>query len=600
MLTLGSERFAATGGVEAAGARRLLGTPRMSLLHTLLREAGQNSCDAALGQGDVTFRVRLRRLSSTQHAVLKGALEGALPPPADSTEKIARFLQSDAPLVLDICDFGTRGLGGPTRADEPSAEGVRTDFVDFIRNIGVSRDVAHGGGTYGYGKSVLYGASACSMILVDSLTDTNERRLIGCHLGNAIETGEARLTGRHWWGAPSDHAVGFVEPVTGAAAEAFARDLGLPERVLGASGTSVVILDPILEDGSLEANAGNMGEALLWYFWPRMLGSGHARLRCAIEVDGVPFALPAPDSYPPLDLFVEAWRAVKANAGAIDIASQRPKRHLGRIALRTGLRSPRMRLTPPEDSLAPAVSHHIAVMRPVDLVVRYYEGAQHPNDMQEWAGVFICDEDHDVEGAFARAEPPAHDDWDPSIMPRGHAKTFVNVALREIGRIAASYAVPAPAPVERQSAAQPALARASELLGAAVPAASRETGATSRRRQRAPAELLISQPAFVSLHEGKDAVEALFTVKAVNRSTRDVALRALPGLVVDGTLTRDRTGPDGDVTRVLRWEEVDGSVRSEEEVLRLPSDAGFEGRVRVSVPRLCAVGVELEAEGVGE
>lgn len=598
-LTLGSEQFAATGGVEATGARRLLGAPGMPLLHTLLREAGQNSCDAATGTGPVRFVIRLRHLSDGRLTALRAALE-ILPPDSESSRAIADFLaSSSAGTVLEICDYGTRGLGGPTRADEPSAPGVRTDFVDFIRNIGVSRDVAHGGGTYGYGKSVLYSASLCSAIIVDSLTEEGDRRFIGCHLGDPSETGEARLTGRHWWGAPSDHAPGFVEPVTGEDAVALSTALGMAPRSAGEAGVSIMILDPRLNGDTFEECAGEVAEALLWFFWPRMIGDGAGRLTCCIEIEGAPFAMPRPEAFAPIDLFVEAWRAVKSGGdGSVAIRSERPKKLLGRLAQRSGFRGPRTRLVAPEETIIPEACAHIAVMRPVDLVVRYFEGVRHANEMMEWAGVFICDDDHEVEAAFAASEPPAHDDWAPASIPKGSSRTYVNVALREIRKAAETYAAPPPlAQPDGNEAAQPALARAAEVLGAAVPAAAREgRNGGGTRRARAAQAFQISAPVFAGLHQGAAGIEAVFSVRAMNRSGDTHLLHAVPGLILDGVLTSEQIGPDGDSARVIAWESADGARVGVESNISIDAGAAFEGSVRISVPRLSAVGLELRAQ----
>src|SRR5690606_40680361 len=77
--------------------------------------------------------------------------------------------------VLEICDFNSTGLGGPTSADVVSEADEPQDFINFIRNVGMARDTHHGGGTYGYGKTSLYAMSACSTILVDTQTFSDGR-----------------------------------------------------------------------------------------------------------------------------------------------------------------------------------------------------------------------------------------------------------------------------------------------------------------------------------------------------------------------------------------------------------------------------------------
>lgn len=596
-LTLGSERFAPTGGIEAGGVRRLLGTPHLPLLQTLLREAGQNSCDAGVETGQLRFVVRLRRLDGPQAEALRRAIGGALPPPSESSRRIADILAEAAPTVLEICDFGTRGLGGPTRADR-RAEGVRADFVDFVRNIGVSRDLTQGGGTYGYGKSILYRASRCATILVDSLTEAGERRLIGCHLGDTIESDDGRLTGRHWWGEASSEAKGLVEPATGDKATDLASALGLPPRGDGVSGTSIMLLAPDLQDDDLHASAGEVVEALLWFFWPRMVaGEGGPRMICEVEVEGESLVVPSPEQFPPLDLFVEAYHAIKnGSSGVREVRLERPIRRLGAMCLRTGIRNPRLPLTAPDRTLLPAASAHIAVMRPVELVVRYFEGLPFPNELQEWAGVFICDDATDVEAAFALAEPPAHDDWDPEAMPKGPAKTFVNVALREIKKAAMLWAAP-PAFRADGSGAQASLARAADMLGALVSDGrdSSRSGGSGGYRPRA---WQVRDPEFLGLHDGDEGVEAIFRVRAANNAAHAVQLNARPGLVLDGALSDEQAGPDGDLVRVIGWEAADGQLLATQSAITLAAGGTLDCNVRVAVPRLSAVGLAVAVEEV--
>lgn len=89
-----------------------------------------------------------------------------------------------------------------------------------------------------------------------------------------------------------------------------------------------------------------------------------------------------------------------------------------------------------ETALIPERLHHVALLRPAELVVRYKEGSINESEQRQWAGVFITDigENGEVEKAFAMSEPPAHDDWQPkaaqALTP--HQKTYVNVALTRI------------------------------------------------------------------------------------------------------------------------------------------------------------------------
>jgi hypothetical protein len=78
-------------------------------------------------------------------------------------------------------------------------------------------------------------------------------------------------------------------------------------------------------------------------------------------------------------------------------------------------------------------SHHVALLREPELVVEYREGPAPVAAGTEWAAVFRTRRAED--GAFAAAEPPTHDTWNPDLLPRGPEKTKVNVALREIDKV---------------------------------------------------------------------------------------------------------------------------------------------------------------------
>jgi len=363
--------------------------------------------------------------------------------------------------VLEIADYGTSGLAGPTRADIPHHEGENPDFVNFFRNIGAVRDVQGGGGTYGYGKATLYRASRAHAIVVDTLTTDHGRpvrRLMAAQMGRAVP---GRFTGRHWWGVRSDDAQ-TVDPLMGDDAARLAELLGLPPRdgVPDGLGTTIVVLAPHLPGTPKEVVAA-LQEQVLWYFWPRLMAAAPAgkRLEAAVALgEEVWESVPRPEEFPPLDLLCRVMTAIegKGEAGVEvkDILSRRPKKNLGRLAIARGRAGMRRWLLPPASgeasdsgselsSIIPERLCHVALMRPARFVVRYEKGGEEADPDREWGGVFICSEEDDVETAFARSEPPAHDDWQPeSLPPRSREKTFVNVALRRIRELMAG--VPEP------------------------------------------------------------------------------------------------------------------------------------------------------------
>jgi hypothetical protein len=605
-LTLWSEPYARSGNLAADGFRKLLGTPALGLLQTVIREAVQNSCDASKAGLGTEIVIRVRALSPSQRLTLRRDIFKELPSAPDSREPLETFLASENGRVLEICDFGTTGLGGPTRADRV-VDGEPTDFVDFLRNVGSSRDTRLGGGTYGYGKTSLYLSSRCTTILVDSQANHNgadTRRLMACHLGKAhaatTGAGERRYTGRHWWGQRLEDD--FVDPAEDEPAKTLADQLGLPERGPGRRGTSIMILDPHLADEDPALTAASISESLLWYFWPRMMASTppDRRIRASVELDGVKLPLPTPEAFPPLDLFARAMDAIRTGDPAVEtIESLRPKKLLGRVGLVRGLVGRRHNLVPASSSLIPHQSAHIAVMRPVELVVRYYEGTPLPDGGAEWAGVFVADSDRDVESAFAESEPPAHDDWQPALLASGRRKSYVNVAINRLKDYARSYALPAgPAPIGGDGG--PSLARVAEafgqLLTSVVDRPVRSGRGAGGRAARRPYR--IDGPTFDHLEMGSEGPVAVFAVAYDREISAEQDLVATPSIMVDGAPLGYDDAPADVSPRVLDWIGADGSVVAVGRRLPL-RDASGRLMVRVALSGECVVGLDVSFAEAG-
>lgn len=590
---LSSEKFPASGGFAGEGVRRLMGAPTLSLLQTVIRESLQNSCDAAADGERVEALVRLRRLGAAEVDGLREVI--SVLPDGPSREPLETFLGSAAPVVMEICDWGTRGLGGPTRADRAPPAGARMDFVNFVRNVGAARDTEPGGGTYGYGKTALYIASNCGTIVIDTLVSGGPRRMIGCHLGEAYNHEGSRYTGRHWWGEEVEGEE-FVEPILGRKADRLANALGMPDRRVSGAGTSIMILDPVLGQDTLDQALGEIEDIILWFFWPKMvdLDSGPA-MEFRLALEETERAVGPPEQHPPLDLFVDAYRKIHRGGDVIDIRSAKPIKQLGRLAIRKGLRSARRHVVDPATSLFPHTSHHIALMRPVELVVRYMEGAAPANDLEEWAGVFICDSNHEVERAFADAEPPAHDDWVPDKLPRGRGKTFVNVALRELGGIAAAGG--SPIRVGGQGGGGASLALAAERMGSLLP-----MGARPRSDRSGPAggrgggaRARVDTPRFERLIAVGTGIEALFAVRCSNRTASGATVTAAPGLVIDGVLTGEIDAPSG-LVEFAGWRSPDGNLLGSGLALDVAAGTDIDLRLAVRVPPGVVVGVAVSVE----
>ncbi len=599
--SLYSEPYGITGNI-GENSRRLLGNPSLDPLQTVIREAVQNVADSAkLGIGPEIV-IRVRRLTAEQLEVLRQHMLVRLPGEPTSCARLTEFLDRNEAVVMEICDFGTSGLGGPTRADRIPIGTENTDFIDFLRNIGTPRDTEQGGGTYGFGKAALYRVSRCSTILVDSLVAGDaERRLIGCHIGNSYEEPEngmhRRYTGRHWWGK-LDSEDSIVDPVVGEEAEQLASALGFLSRGDGRTGTSIMILDFENEGEELETVGHRIAESLLWNFWPRMMRDTPAdrRFSCAVEVNGVSINIPSPEEFSPLHLFVKAMRAAREGSGddVHRISSRRPIKDLGILAMEKGLRTPRRPLVD-EDSIFPPVSKHIALMRPVELVVKYLEGEALPDERIEWGGVFIASSEHEVERAFANSEPPAHDDWIPDNLPKSPAKTFVNVALRRLKAHAFDMGNLTNGQPSTSSSGPP-LARVAGKLGMVLESVGGDGagrngggggGGTRLARARA------SRPVFERLEHDGDSTIAVFSSEVrqdARRSGRVLTAKAAVAIEGTAAVKIEKLIAQPSIAAIRA---IDGGSRSVSDRLCLD---GAEGRYEIFVrmPPDCAVTVDAE------
>lgn len=443
-----SEEYNAHGNVAAEGILNQLGRPGLDLLSILVRETVQNSWDARRSdETTVQFTIEERRLQEAQQAFLcYTVLRNA--PEYLRLHNVLSATGGDGIHVLVISDRGTVGLNGPIRANAPDDDTASRNFVNFFFNVGQSKGHQSSGGTYGYGKSILYRASQLHTICVYTRCLT-QGRLESRFMTAAIQPQEEKgsgyrsHTGRHWWGYIKRRE-SIIEPVTGFAADELAERLGLPPFRGDETGTSCMVLLPVLGDGSPYEAMQRIAQILLWHCWPKMVGGteGKPPMQFAVYCDGQPVPLPDPHNYPPLNGFVDAMRLLKTSqAGTNDIFSRvvsidslRPKRHLGQLALVRFMEQERKDIISDSKSefTSPirGISHHVALLRGPELVVKYFEGEHLPISRLEYAGVFLADPD--VDTSFAKAEPPTHDDWNTKSMTEKDDKSAVVVALRRI------------------------------------------------------------------------------------------------------------------------------------------------------------------------
>lgn len=516
-----SEPYNATGGLAAVGVLNQLGRPDTEPLEVLVREAIQNCWDAKRPDvNGIRIEVGRRVLDPTQISTLRERILVDPPLGLRLGEQLVDGMQT-----LYIADFGTHGLGGPTRAD---GHGEPRDFVDFLRNIGQPPDKEFGGGSFGYGKAAFYIASRAQTIIVDTLCDTGhgelERRLLACGLGDTFEIEGRPYTGRHWWGRISQ---GVPEPLLGEDAAQIARELGLPDREDSESmGTTVVVVAPavtVQSSDGIDATMDFIAEALAWNFWPRMIdtpGGARRSMEFAVVDNDASVRIPNPRHHPRLRGFVEAMDVMRREPGDEDelvidkpIKALRPAKTLGRLTIQKGPIAPvDLPDRPvPQGARMTAVSvHHIALMRTPELVVRYMPGATPVIGKIGYSGVFKCA--LDVDEMFKAAEPPTHDDWIYRFVHDPRWRSFVKIALERVQthcRSAAGYDTSLKSvheadgiPLGEFADALAALMPGHEGPGARRPAAGKKTQA-KRRRRRAPGSRDIDRAAEETWVDGE-------------------------------------------------------------------------------------------------
>ncbi|MFE9963777.1 hypothetical protein ACWD7T_13040 [Streptomyces sp. 900116325] len=431
-----SEPYGPGGGGAAEGMLRNLDATELDPLTLLVRESAQNSWDARVEDGPVDYRVELRTLGPGQAPTWRSLLiENA---PVAEHLALRSSLARPVLRILTVTDTGTRGLGGPTRADVVTDGNA--DFVSFVRKTGSSQDLNGRGGTYGYGKAVFHLVSAPRTVLVHTrcrIEDRLETRLIGwaVHESYSTETvnGPKTFTGRHYWGRARD---GYIEPLLDDQADEVARRLGLPTFPAGETGTTVAIVDPSFGERDDAEAMRWIADSMVWNLWPKMLPEGgDAPMRFSVSHNGSDVRVARPSEVPHLRPFLWAH-------GQMDRELQHKglRRPLGRLGVRRFIAPPG---PPPEVALEAGLSeriHHTCLMRPVDLVVRYLEGPPFFQEQGGYAAVFRADPGMDR--VFAATEPASHDDWKVDRL-QGDDRRLARHALRQVADAMREAAAPA-------------------------------------------------------------------------------------------------------------------------------------------------------------
>lgn len=550
------------GDMDSIGGERLLGRTELSALEILVRETAQNSWDARRDDQRPAYGLHLRRADWR----LRVDLDRLLP---DGGSRVSESQLLDDPFILEIFDRGTTGLDGPVTLQPVDGDAPR-NFQDLILKLGVPRDDGKGGGTYGFGKTASYAFSNRGTVVywtrcINEFGELEHRLIASAFRESYVDHG-VQYTGRHWWGRLEDD---LILPVVGDEAEALGRRLFRRGFDGDETGTSMLILDPVLTGESLGSDVADDASssldtsaalaefhskarsALRKHLWPKMVpapGESHSPMSITLEVDGQsrPLVDDSPGAFGLWGAGLNAIRAERAGNAKVTTPQGLPVsvhsvtrlgKTLGHLAIVH--RIPALETQPEHDDLDPAHNasiSRIALMRgQPELIVTTVDWiSQSPLEGVDWLAVYKSADDWDA--IYARAEPPAHDAWIASSG--GDERLVVRATRNRVSAIVRDVLYPEPTPsaeLEGQPIRTGSLAR---RFSALLPVAQLPTADTpspkgsDRRRARfstANHRVEASSPRLVAtLNDGRQRQVIDFVVRAdADRSIVRISVSAI-------------------------------------------------------------------------
>jgi len=451
------------GGAAGEAYANTLKSPGMHPEHVLAREAIQNSVDAAL-PGVTKVLVKFREVT------ISGATKKAFTEAAGLGEIAARAALLDLPArnclsVLDrprtaltllyVEDYNAEGLSG-----EPHDN--NSNFYRLLLSLGdrsKARTARGTGGSYGFGKSVYSSSSAMQTIFAYTrfadLEGKERIRIFGCGYYASHPFQGRDYSGRAWLGTKKktdDEGRIVVDPLEGAAAERLAEVLGFEARGEGDLGTSILIVDAVVDLAEVIRGVEE-------WWWPRLI---EHRLDVEVHDMNGDIHFPRPKKHEALRPFIEAFDIAKQRAEPKTGLQKFNRLHnLGDIQLGTcGF------VVVPLGESGPVVKSErcntVALIRSPLMVVAYKSFSETAPPV---IGAYVAPDDEQVEMALKKSEPPAHDRWDVDSTnlrdESGEAKDIVRAVHSRIKaglkRFQTEAAPPAPAKQRRLSMLERAL-----------------------------------------------------------------------------------------------------------------------------------------------
>ena len=441
------------GGFEAAGFLRLLGVPSLHNVELLVRETAQNSWDARSGksQVDMQFIGKVLEKGNTEYSALVDKFFANTPKKSQFPSLLGSLKKSNIPILI-IRDSETKGLGGVTNARSVGQENATNRYRKFLLNIGEQGYKEHGGGAYGYGRSICFSASFSHTAIIYSRTKDDlsdyESRLIGVGYGNQFALNETNHNGRHWW--TNSDTIGC--PITGDSADSLAVELGLKPYKRKESGTTIMIIDPDLGNDLADAMSA-IALSIEMHLWPKyadLSKSGRPpQMSFSVTHSGKAIQIRQPSDIEPLKHYVRAFnsslkrnsdRATKLDThdpglkhAPIFLRPDQTSNPIGQLSVSSYPKHSIFLLDPDTSETSYmqtklySLNSHVVLLRDQDLVISYESIKANDDSTIGTAGVFKADPSSNEK--LRMSEPPAHDSWS-----EGHQNPEVNRVTRAVHR----------------------------------------------------------------------------------------------------------------------------------------------------------------------
>lgn len=425
------------GGAAGEAFTNTLASSGMHPAAVLAREAIQNSVDArAKGDGKVSVRFVAKALTRTEKKKFfvtagLGHLQeriASLKIPVPNC--LSSIPESATPLnLLYIDDYNTTGLEGDPK--DPDSK-----FYRFLLSLGDgSKELSkeHTGGSYGFGKSVYSSNSAILSMFAYSRTVDEAGKplslLFGCGYFRKHKFGDAHFTGRSWFGRDVSQggpgSLQIIDPLVNDDADRLASELGFAHRSQNELGTSVLIVDAVVEAKEILRGVED-------WWWPRLISN---ELNVTVVDTKGTEHYPRPKKREDLKPFIDAYylavgQSPPNNKSDFRKVLQKAENvSLGAAGFKVLDRKDNDEYVVGEDRL-----DSVALIRAPLMVVSYYRqwNVQNPPVV----GTFVADDE--IDDVLRSAEPPAHDRWDPAARrlqdASGTNRLIVDRVLKAIKR----------------------------------------------------------------------------------------------------------------------------------------------------------------------